>query len=48
VGFYPYRNPLFVIGVLVEHGGSGGSVAAPIARKIIERIKMEGIHKEFT
>ncbi|WP_333785139.1 penicillin-binding protein 2 [Thermocrinis sp.] len=48
VGFYPYRNPHFIIGVLVEHGGSGGGVAAPIARRIIERIQMEGIHKEFT
>ncbi|WP_448587826.1 penicillin-binding protein 2 [Thermocrinis sp.] len=47
VGFYPYRNPVFIIGVLVEHGGSGGGVAAPIARKIIERMQMEGIHKEL-
>ncbi len=48
VGFAPYRDPVFVIGVLVEHGGSGGAVAAPIARKILERIYMEGIHKELT
>lgn len=47
VGFAPYRDPLFVIGVLVEHGGSGGSVAAPIARKILEKIYMERIHKEL-
>jgi penicillin-binding protein 2 len=47
VCFAPYRNPLFVVGVLVEHGGSGGSVAAPIARKVIERIYIEGIHKEL-
>jgi penicillin-binding protein 2 len=47
VGFAPYRNPLFVVGVLVEHGGSGGSVAAPIARRVIERIYIEGIHKEL-
>lgn len=46
VCFAPYRNPLFVVGVLVEHGGSGGSVAAPIARRVIERIYIEGIHKE--
>jgi penicillin-binding protein 2 len=36
-----------VVGVLVEHGGSGGSVAAPIARKVIERIYIKGIHKEL-
>ncbi|MDW8032818.1 MAG: penicillin-binding protein 2 [Aquificaceae bacterium] len=47
VGFAPYRDPLFVIGVLVEHGGSGGAVAAPIARKILERVYLEGIHKEL-
>lgn len=47
VGFAPYRDPVFVIGVLVEHGGSGGSAAAPIARRILERIYMEGIHKEL-
>lgn len=48
VGFAPYRDPVFVIGVLVEHGGSGGAAAAPIARRILERIYMEGIHKELT
>ncbi len=48
VGFAPYRDPVFVIGVIVEHGGSGGAVAAPIARRILERIYMEGIHKELT
>ncbi|MFN3870880.1 MAG: penicillin-binding protein 2 [Aquificaceae bacterium] len=47
VGFAPYRDPLFVIGVLVEHGGSGGRAAAPIARRILERIYMEGLHKEL-
>ncbi len=47
VGFAPYRDPMFIIGVLVEHGGSGGAVAAPIARRILERIYMEGIHKEL-
>ncbi|MDW8097734.1 MAG: penicillin-binding protein 2 [Aquificaceae bacterium] len=46
VGFAPYRDPLFVLGVLVEHGGSGGAVAAPIAKRILERIYIEGIHKE--
>lgn len=47
IGFAPYRDPIFVIGVLVEHGGSGGAVAAPIARTIIERMYMEGINREF-
>ncbi|MEJ5339791.1 MAG: penicillin-binding protein 2 [Aquificaceae bacterium] len=47
VGFAPYRDPIFVIGVLVEHGGSGGAAAAPIAKRILERIYIEGIHKEI-
>jgi len=47
IGFAPYRDPLFVIGVLVEHGESGGRVAAPIARKIMERIYIEGLNREL-
>lgn len=47
VGFAPYRDPIFIVGVLVEHGGSGGAAAAPIARRIIERMYMEGINKEL-
>ena len=47
VGFAPYRDPLFVIGVLVEHGESGGRIAAPIARRIMERIYMEGLNREL-
>ncbi len=47
VGFAPYRDPIFIVGVLVEHGGSGGAAAAPIARRIIERMYMEGISKEL-
>lgn len=47
VGFAPYRDPIFIVGVLVEHGGSGGAAAAPIAKNIIERIYIEGINKEF-
>ncbi len=47
IGFAPYRDPLFVIGVLVEHGESGGKVAAPIARKIMERLYIEGLNREL-
>ncbi|MBP7792361.1 MAG: penicillin-binding protein 2 [Candidatus Goldbacteria bacterium] len=35
-GFAPFDNPEIVIFVLVEHGGGGGEVAAPIAGKIFE------------
>ena len=37
VGFAPYENPKYAIAVLVEHGGSGSAVAAPIAGKMLLR-----------
>ncbi|MEN3034162.1 MAG: penicillin-binding protein 2 [Aquificaceae bacterium] len=46
VGFAPFRDPVFLVGVFVEHGGSGGQVAAPIAKAVIERALDLGIHKE--
>lgn len=36
VGVAPVSNPRITVVVLVEHGGHGGSAAAPIAREIIE------------
>lgn len=36
VAFAPYNDPEIVVATIVEHGGSGGAVAAPIARKVIE------------
>jgi penicillin-binding protein 2 len=36
VAYAPVDNPKIAVAVLVEHGGHGGSVAAPIARKVIE------------
>ena len=33
IAFAPYKNPKYAISVVVEHGGSGGSAAAPIAKK---------------
>jgi penicillin-binding protein 2 len=36
VCFAPYKNPEIVVSVIVENAGHGGSVAAPIARKIID------------
>ena len=35
VGFAPVKNPRYVVSVIVEHGGSGSGVAAPIARDIL-------------
>ena len=38
VAFAPYKKPQYAISVLVEHGGSGGKAAAPIARKVIKKV----------
>ncbi|RMG61272.1 MAG: penicillin-binding protein 2, partial [Deltaproteobacteria bacterium] len=35
VGYAPSRDPEIVVAVVVEHGGSGGKVAAPIFREIV-------------
>ncbi len=37
VGYAPYDNPRYAVAVVVEHGGGGSAVAAPIARDIIMR-----------
>ena len=38
VAFAPVVNPRYAISVLVEHGGSGSSAAAPLAKKIIKKV----------
>jgi len=37
VSFAPVESPEIVVSVLAEHGGHGGSAAAPIAQKILAR-----------
>jgi penicillin-binding protein 2 len=41
--FAPVRDPEAVVVVLVERGGKGGQVAAPIARRILNAIFMEKV-----
>lgn len=36
IAYAPAENPKIAVAVLVEHGGHGGSAAAPIAKKVIE------------
>jgi penicillin-binding protein 2 len=38
VGFAPASNPVYVVAVLVEHGGPGGKYAAPVAIKILQQV----------
>ena len=38
VGCAPYDHPRYVVAVMVEHGGSGSAKAAPIARKIFDKL----------
>ena len=37
VAYAPAQQPEIAVVVLVEHGGHGGSAAAPLAKKVIER-----------
>ena len=38
VAFGPYKDPRYAVSILVEHGGSGSSTAAPIAKKLFKFI----------
>lgn len=40
VGYAPLDKPHYVASVVVEHGGSGGSIAAPIVRDILEKAQL--------
>ena len=44
VAYGPYKNPRYALSVIVEHGGSGSTTAAPMATKlfklVIDRHKM--------
>jgi penicillin-binding protein 2 len=37
IAFAPADNPQLVVAIVVEHGGGGSTMAAPIARKIIDQ-----------
>jgi penicillin-binding protein 2 len=38
IAFAPVSDPKYAISVVVEHGGSGSSTAAPIAKKVIQKV----------
>ena len=37
-GFGPVLNPEYAISVVIDHGGSGSSKAAPIAKKVMQKV----------
>jgi penicillin-binding protein 2 len=41
IAFAPIEDPKIAVAVIVENGGHGGSVAAPIARRIMDRYLTE-------
>jgi penicillin-binding protein 2 len=40
VGYAPFEAPRYAVSVVVEHGGGGAAVAAPIARDILLRAQV--------
>jgi penicillin-binding protein 2 len=38
IAFAPYKNPRYALSIVIEHGGSGSSGAAPIAKKVIKKV----------
>ena len=38
VAFAPYHDPRYALSIVIEHGGSGSSSAAPIAKQIIKKL----------
>ena len=48
IAFGPYKNPRYALSVVIEHGGSGSSTAAPIAKKLFKLIIDRHEHREQT
>ena len=38
IAFGPYKDPRYAVSILIEHGGSGSSAAAPIAKDLFKLI----------
>ena len=36
--FAPYKNPRYALSIVIEHGGTGSSAAAPLAKKLIKKV----------
>lgn len=46
VGYAPLNNPRYVCSVVVEHGGGGSAVAAPLARDLLREAQLRDPAKE--
>ena len=38
IAFGPYKNPRYSVSILIEHGGTGSTAAAPLAKKIFKKV----------
>ena len=38
IAFGPYKKPRYALSIVIEHGGSGSSAAAPLAKKLFKLI----------
>ena len=43
VGYVPADKPRYVVVVVLEHGGSGGKVAGPVARELVKSMLQRGL-----
>jgi len=48
MGYAPYKNPRIAFAVFVEHGGHGGSAAAPVAAAIVRAMAATTAHAVVT
>ena len=49
IAFGPYKNPRYALSILIEHGVSGSSVAAPLAKELSKKIiDRHDVRKNFT
>ena len=48
VGYAPIGNPRYAVAVIVEHGGGGSKVAAPVARDILLEAQKRNSSREAT
>ena len=46
IAFGPYEKPRYALSIVIEHGGSGSSTAAPIAKKLFKLIVDRHEHRQ--